>query len=116
MVTRQTLQLNPATLTVDVRRFTDLLTESETHAHAALATCEPCLARLAEAATLYRGELLATGLGDAPAFEEWLLLRREFYHQQALLVLQKLTAAYAAHGDYDQAHLCRPSTRVGPLP
>lgn len=105
LVTRQTLQLDAAVLTVDVARFTALLTASESHAHASLATCAGCLERLAHAATLYRGELLAgVNLADAAPFEEWLLLRREFYHQQALLLLQKLTSAHAQRDDDEVAH------------
>ena len=105
LVTRQTVQLAPTALTVDADRFTTLIDASESHVHATLATCEPCLARLAQAASLYRGELLAGfGLGDAPAFEEWLLLRRAFYQQQALFVLQQLTSAHEARADYEQAH------------
>lgn len=105
VITHQTLQLKPTAVTVDAIRFTTLLAESERHTHADLAACEACLARLGQANALYRGELLAGfGLGDAAPFEEWLLLRRELYHQQALLALQKLTDAHEHRGDYDQAH------------
>ncbi len=105
MVTRQSLQLNASAFSVDVTRFTALLAASEAHHHARLADCDTCLRDLAQAAALYRGELLAGfGLVDAAPFEEWLLLRREFYHQQALLVLQKLTTAYETRGDDEQAH------------
>ncbi|MCE7988792.1 MAG: hypothetical protein DYG89_47155 [Caldilinea sp. CFX5] len=104
-VTKQTMQLNQTALTVDAIRFTTLLAASERHAHADLATCEACLERLGQAVALYRGELLAGfGLGDAAPFEEWLLLRRELYQQQALLALQKLTDAHEQRGDDDQAH------------
>jgi WD40 repeat protein/DNA-binding SARP family transcriptional activator/predicted ATPase len=103
--TRQTIQLNPAAVTVDVAVFQALLTACNTHPHAELATCEPCLARLAEAVTHYRGELLAGfGLFDAPPFEEWLLLRRESLHQQALAALDRLILAYEQRGDHQQAH------------
>ena len=103
--TRQTIQLNRALLTVDVAQFSTLLAASESHAHQTLADCLGCRTRLADAVALYRGELLAGfGVNDAPPFEEWLLLRREFYHQQALLVCQKLTLAHASREDYAQAH------------
>lgn len=103
--TRQTLQLNSVALTVDVFEFQRLLTIGNTHPHADLATCEPCLARMAQAIELYRGELLAGfGLLDAPAFEEWLLLKRESLHQQALAALNSLIRAYEQRGDDQQAH------------
>lgn len=104
--TRQTVQLNPATLAVDVTRFQALLAESAAHEHHDLPGCDACLTKLAQAVELYQGELLAGfGLADAPAFEEWLLLRREMLHQQALIALHSLAAAWEQRGDYDQAHL-----------
>ena len=104
--TRQTVQLNPAMLAVDVTTFQELLAESAAHEHRDLPGCEACLAKLAQAVELYQGELLAGfGLADAPAFEEWLLLRREMLHQQALLALHSLAAAWEQRGDYDQAHI-----------
>jgi WD40 repeat protein/DNA-binding SARP family transcriptional activator len=102
--TRQTLQLNTAAISVDVVQVQGLLAVCNAHPHPDLATCEPCLARLAEAVALYRGELLAGfGLPDTPAFEEWLLLRRESLHQQALATLDRLVLAYAGRGDDQQA-------------
>ncbi len=55
---------------------------------------------------MYHGELLAGfGLADAPAFEEWLLVRRETLHQQALTALHTLATACEQRGDHQQAHL-----------
>lgn len=63
------------------------------------------LAQLAEAAALYQGELLANfGVADAPAFEEWLLLRREMLQQRAILTFRTLATEYETVGDYSQAH------------
>jgi WD40 repeat protein/DNA-binding SARP family transcriptional activator len=105
-ITRQTVQLNQTAVTVDAIAFQDLLSESAAHAHADLSRCDECLGRLSQAAGLYYGELLAGfGVADALAFEEWLLLRREMLHQQALLALQTLTSAYEHRGDNHQAHV-----------
>lgn len=104
--TRQNVQLNPAALSVDAVTFQSLLTAGITHTHAALHSCNECLARLAQAVTLYQDELMAGfGLADAPAFEEWLLLRRETLHQQALAALHSLVLAYEQRGEDPQAHL-----------
>ena len=104
ITSRQTMQLDPRRILVDVLRFQSLLAECDLHAHVALAGCDACLERLAHAVELYRGELLAGfGLGDAPAFEEWLLLRRETLHQQALLALTTLGMAWQWRGDFGRA-------------
>lgn len=103
--TRQTIQLNAERLAVDSADFERLLTSCTIHPHPSLHHCDECLARLEQAAELYRGELLAgLGLADAPAFEEWLLLRREALHQQLLGALSTLAAAYEARGEYERAH------------
>ncbi|MCE7981157.1 MAG: hypothetical protein DYG89_08200 [Caldilinea sp. CFX5] len=103
--TRQTLQLNSALITTDVATFQRLLTACTGHAHVDLHQCVACRARLAEAVDLYRGELLTGfGLADAPAFEEWLLLRRENLHQRAIAALHTLVQAYEAQGDDERAH------------
>ena len=89
---------------VDVFRFQTLLRQSEEHDHERLENCADCVARLEEAANLAAGELLAgLSLPDASTFEEWLLVQREFLHQQALLLLHTLTAVYTTTADYDKA-------------
>src|SRR5262245_52815155 len=44
---------------LDVARFRTLLAAVGAHAHDAVERCEACIARLAEAAELYRGDFLA---------------------------------------------------------
>jgi WD40 repeat protein/DNA-binding SARP family transcriptional activator len=103
--TRQTLHLNPDAAMVDVMTFQALLAACADHPHSRLANCEPCMAHLSQAVELYRGELLAGfGLADAPAFEEWLLLRREMLHQQVLAALHSLLLAYELRQDDHHAH------------
>jgi len=104
--TRQTLQIDPTQVTVDALTFQTLLATCASHAHETLSHCPDCRARLREAVDLYRGELLAGfGLVDAPPFEEWLLLRREMLHQQALAALHTLVQSYEQLGDDTQAHV-----------
>ena len=101
---RQTIQLMPTFVTSDVQRFQALLTACATHVHVRLQQCSDCCVRLVEAVALYGGELLAGfGLADAPAFDEWLLLRRETLHQQALAALHTLVQFYEQAGDDEQA-------------
>lgn len=103
-VTRQTIELNRAALDVDAMRFEALITECERHQHDDIVACTDCLARLAQAADLYRGELLTGfGLADAPAFEEWLLVRRESLHHHMLLCLRTLVEAHEQRDDFPQA-------------
>ena len=105
-ITKQTVQLRPAALMVDAARFQALLAETAAHPHEDLSRCDRCLASLSQAVELYNGELLAGfGLADAAAFEEWLLLRRELLHQQALMALHTLADVYERRGDDQRAHL-----------
>lgn len=103
-ITRQTIQLNHTSATLDVTEFEALLAATNAHAHQALRHCSTCLAHLEEASALYRSELLTSfSLPDASPYEEWLALRRELLHQKALVALKQLTAAYEAQGNADKA-------------
>ncbi|MCL4862909.1 MAG: AAA family ATPase [Caldilineaceae bacterium] len=98
-ITRQTVQLNVAAVWVDVADFEAASIPATTPRNA------PLIAQLAQAVTLYRGELLAGfSLADAPTYEEWLLLRREQLAARALLALKTLADAFEAQGDLEQAH------------
>src|SRR5687767_1488876 len=102
-ITPQTVQFNRATVTSDLVRFKVLLAECATHGHPNRSTCQSCLDRLQQAALLYRGEFLhGFFLPHSQPFEEWLLLKREMLHRQALDLLHTLTRAFEAAGDYPQ--------------
>jgi predicted ATPase/DNA-binding SARP family transcriptional activator len=94
-ITPQTLQFKRAGATIDVIQFEELLAACAAHVHSDLAECSACAERLAEAALLYRGELLQE-LFLAQPFEEWLLLKREQLHQQALASLSTLAEHHLA--------------------
>ncbi len=105
-VTRQDLQFKQAQATVDVLVFQARLDAVTGHEHDSLAGCAECLANLMAAINLYQGDLLrGLSLGDAPEFEEWLLLRREFLHLQALRALTNLTMVLEAQQQFAQAHV-----------
>jgi len=102
--TRQTIALNPAFYTLDLQAFQQRLHTSLTHRHTDLVDCAECEQQLTQAVALYGGELVTGfGLRDAPAFEEWLLLRRESLHQQAVAALHALVQRYERLGDATQA-------------
>src|SRR5690606_13652887 len=62
--------------------------------------CPSCLEQLGEAADLYSGELLAgLSIGDAPAFEQWELTRREELGQRITALLYRLADAFEHLGD-----------------
>lgn len=103
-ITRQTVQCDRTLLEVDALNFQTLLVACERHPHRHLYLCHDCLDRLAEAATLYQGELLAGfSLPDAIAFEEWLLFWRERLQQQAIDVLGQLAVALIERDEVEAA-------------
>ncbi len=89
---------------LDVAFFAQLLERCQEHAHRARAECRPCIARLAEAVALYRGDFLeGIFLGDSPGTEEWLLLKREWLRLQVLEALADLAHFHQQRGEYEQA-------------
>ena len=117
LASRHSVQFAPASdHALDVAAFTSLLAECAGHAHAAPANCDACMARLAQAVELYRGDFLAGFvLPDSAAFEEWALVTREQLHQQALGALETLAAAHERQGDYAaQCHYARRQLALEP--
>ena len=99
-ITRETVQVNAAAVDVDVARFVALQETSEIHPHRLLHLCPSCLEQLSEAVALYSGELLAgLSIGDAPAFEQWELTRREELGRRVLSLLYRLADAFEQLGD-----------------
>ncbi|MDQ4074714.1 MAG: AAA family ATPase, partial [Chloroflexota bacterium] len=93
LVTRQHLQFNlDSACRLDVADFTRLLEH------------EPVIADRERAVALYKGELLpGFSLPDCEAFDEWLLLKREYLQRLALEALDALTNAYLEIGNYRRA-------------
>lgn len=89
---RRTVTLNPAALTLDTAQFTHLLQAAKT-------SPDP-ISLLSGIISLYRGELLkGFYIPDAYAFDEWLGIQRELFHQQALDALSRLVTLHEAGGD-----------------
>lgn len=105
LATRDSVQINPAsTISLDVNTFADLLRSSAAHRHPAGALCPDCALRLTEAVELYRGEFLQNlEIRGSAAFEEWVTLRREQLHRDALAALDALATNHESRGDDDLA-------------
>ncbi|MBC8074696.1 MAG: SARP family transcriptional regulator, partial [Chloroflexales bacterium] len=106
-ITPQTLQWAGAGATVDTVRFERLLAECAAHPHPDLVGCAACAERLGQATELYRGELLhGLFLDKSQPFEEWLLVKREHTHRQAIEALHALTLHHEANAEYEQMRQC----------
>lgn len=98
------VQINRDVLTLDVATFLDGLAAVNAHGHIQTDLCLDCLDQLELAVTLYQGELMAGfELGDAPQFEEWLLVERERLKRLCLWVVSSLAAAYEQRQELDKA-------------
>jgi predicted ATPase/DNA-binding SARP family transcriptional activator len=105
LITRDTIQFNLASdYELDVTAFVALLAACQTHPHRSLERCRSCAARMAQAISLYRGDLLAEfSVGDSAPFEEWQLRHREQLHQRALDALADLADYHERRGDEERA-------------
>jgi DNA-binding SARP family transcriptional activator len=105
LVTRETVQLNPAAaIGVDAAEFAELLRPAAGHDHRDPVACPDCLERWARAVELYRGPLAeAPAPRDALGYEEWLHARREWFASRQLDTLARLADAHEALGDPAQA-------------
>jgi DNA-binding SARP family transcriptional activator len=84
------IALNPAAVDVDVNRFERRLADGTP-------------AALAEAVTLYQGDLLQGLAVEEPLFEEWLMLERERLREAALEGLARLLAHQRGTGTDEAA-------------
>ncbi|MCB0109824.1 MAG: winged helix-turn-helix domain-containing protein, partial [Caldilineaceae bacterium] len=67
--------------------------------------CGQCCERLAQAVALYRGEFMhGIYIDGSPALEEWLLLRREWFHHQTLTALYDLAAWHEMQQHYSRVY------------
>jgi DNA-binding SARP family transcriptional activator len=88
--TRETIQFNTdSDYWLDVQAFKDLSDD---------------LPRLEQAVALYQGSFLeGFSIGDAPSFEEWVLLKREQLERQLLEMLRRLATTKEQRTEYDPA-------------
>jgi predicted ATPase/DNA-binding SARP family transcriptional activator len=102
---RNIVQFNPdANLWLDLLEFENALATCATHKHPYPETCTDCTTRRQQAVSYYRGEFLeGFSLGDSPAFDEWLVLKRERMHRLAIDALHHLTRYHEWRGELDEA-------------
>ena len=107
-ITREAVQFMPDSHHfADITEFISLIEETDRHQHRRLESCRFCADKLQRAVDFYRGEFLqGFFLGDSVAFQDWILLRRERYHRQAIQALTVLTQFYEQRGEYDLARKC----------
>jgi DNA-binding SARP family transcriptional activator len=98
LITRQTIQFNTAS---------DYSLDVETFEAASQRACPERSRRIGDlqsAIRLYRGSFLeGFFLGDSPAFEEWVLFRREQISRRMLSALHRLAVDHEQRGEYEQA-------------
>lgn len=106
LISNQTIQFDPASAySLDVTQFVRLLVATHHHPHANRLTCHICNTQLHQAVDLYRGDFLEHFFVEgSPAFEEWVLSKREWLRREVLRALHQLAAAAEAQGSYDQAY------------
>ncbi|MBX3015648.1 MAG: winged helix-turn-helix domain-containing protein [Caldilineaceae bacterium] len=102
---------------LDVEQFRQSWAQTRSHAHADITSCAACMSQLARAVERYQGPFLHNFAAiDSDLFEEWLLIQRENFHQQAMLMLEQVSAYAYSQGDYTQAlHFAQRQTQLDPL-
>ncbi len=104
-VDRETVGLNPgAEVWLDVEEFQARLAECRTHGHSQEEVCPACLPLLAEAAALYRDDLLAGfTLRDSPGFDEWQFFQTEGLRDELASALERLVQGHSGQGEFEPA-------------
>lgn len=91
-------------MSVDVQSFRGLLAQRRQHGHQEDEVCARCQAPLAEAATLYRGDLLAGfSLADSPAFDDWHYFVSERLRGELASVLKRLVTLHTQQQAWEPA-------------
>jgi DNA-binding SARP family transcriptional activator len=89
---------------LDVARFEELLAGCREHGHPPEAACAACVAPLAEAARLHRGDFLAGfGLRDSTSFDDWQYLQAERLRRELAGTLERLAQALIGQHRWDDA-------------
>jgi DNA-binding SARP family transcriptional activator len=106
LIAADTIQANESNslLWRDAQVFEKLISACEKHPHRKIETCTACAHRLEQAAQLYRGELLrGFNLKDSEYFQDWLVARREYFHQKMISVLEYLAEYHQQRHEHKTA-------------
>ncbi len=100
-VDRETIGLKPgADLWLDADEFRDRLARCQAERTASAEECSTCLAPLAEAVALYRGDFLAGfTLRDSAEFDDWQFFETESLRRELAAALERLVLCYSAQGE-----------------
>jgi len=91
---RHTIQLNAEIISLDISRFKASLQ--------AVRNSDDPFPHLDQIITLYQGDLLqGLSITGAYAFEEWLNIQREIFHQQVVEAYTRFLALHETRGDHD---------------
>ncbi|HBX71039.1 MAG TPA: hypothetical protein DEH25_17100 [Chloroflexi bacterium] len=89
---------------LDADEFDNLIQETNIHHHESLETCAFCAEKLETAVNLYQGDFLEDlSIPDAYSFQEWILIRREYYFRKMLMAIQTLVDFYIGQGKFKTA-------------
>jgi DNA-binding SARP family transcriptional activator len=89
---------------LDVTRFEELLAGCRDHGHPPDDACPACLAPLAEAARLHRGDFLAGfSLRDSTSFDDWQYFQAERLRRELAGTLERLATAQIGQRRWDDA-------------
>jgi predicted ATPase/DNA-binding SARP family transcriptional activator/tetratricopeptide (TPR) repeat protein len=104
-ITRQSLEIDPDGVELDTVRFEEFITACAIHSHSDISRCRACIRRLEQACALYHGEFLdGVFSGVSQLFDEWVVIRREQFHQQVLGALHTLANYHESVADYEAMH------------
>ena len=104
-ITRDAIRFNRTSdAMVDATEFRELVETCERHQHSRLDRCPPCMQRLQQAVTLYRGEFLqGFSVGDSIEFEDWVQVTRERLRHHALAAHTTIADYHVERGAIDDA-------------
>jgi DNA-binding SARP family transcriptional activator len=89
---------------LDVRRFEELVAGCRDHGHPPEDACPACIAPLAEATALHRGDFLAGfALRDSPSFDDWQYFQAERLRRELSGALERLAKAQIGQHRWDDA-------------
>lgn len=102
---RETIGLPPSSaIWLDLTQFHHLLAQCRKHGHPETDVCAECLALLADAATLARGDFLSGfTLRDAPGFDDWQFFQTETLRRELASALERLTHGHSAQREFEVA-------------
>ncbi len=99
-IERDSVELDAARVTLDLRRFEELIAAAADHGDDPVAACARCRRDLRAAVGLYGGDFLAGfALRDSPAFDDWQYFEAEGRRRDLAGALDRLADLELAAGD-----------------